>query len=310
MVGGGPAGLSAALVLGRARRRVAVIDAGAPRNRWSRALHGYLSRDGTPPADFLKSARAELAQYTDVRCIAGTATDAVRIDGGFRVTLHDGVTMEGRTLLMATGVVDDIPDIDGLQPLYGVSVHHCPYCDGWEHRDAPIAVLGCGEAALKYVLAMTRWSRDLAWCTDGVAISPHERRRLTRLRITVREERIRRLDGRNGQLERIVFQEGSSLPREALFFCTGQRQHSDLAERLGCRFNSKGTVETRNAEASGVPGVWVAGDASKDAQLVIVAAAEGAEAAVAINVELTRQDLHKEETGANPKVYHRAQQLD
>lgn len=296
IVGGGPAGLSAALVLGRARRRVTVVDAAAQRNRRSLAMHAYLSRDGVAPADFLELARRELARYDGVGLVAGTAAAAVRIDGGFRVTLREGPTLEGRALLLATGVVDDVPDIEGLDALYGISVHHCPYCDGWEHRDAPIAVLGCGETALKFVLAMTRWSADLVWCTNGTAASDQDRRRLERLGIRLRDERIRRLEGCDGRLERIVFDEGPPLERDAIFFCTGQRQHSDLAARLGCRFNGKGTVETRGAETTDVPGVWVAGDASKDAQLVIVAAAEGAEAAVAINVELTRRDLELQET--------------
>ncbi len=294
IVGGGPAGLSAALVLGRARRRVIVVDAGAPRNRWSAAMHGYLSRDGIAPAEFLALARRELEPYDVVRYCAGHAVDAVAIAHGFRVALESGDAIEGRTLLLATGVVDELPPIDGLAPLLGTSVHHCPYCDGWEHRDAPLAVYGCDERAATFALELRQWSRDLVWCSDGHAPSHAARATAERHGVRIRTEPITKLEGDAGRLRRIIFRSGPPEAVEALFFCTGQRQHADLAERLGCRFNDRGTVLTRAAEGTNVPGVWVAGDASKDAQMVVVAAAEGAEAAVAINTELTRRDLEAE----------------
>jgi thioredoxin reductase len=292
VIGAGPAGLSAALLLGRTRRRVLVCDSGAGRNRAAVEMHGYLTRDGMSPADFRAAGRKELQRYETVEVRDALVTGAEAVDGGFEITLEGGERRRGRTLLLCTGVVDAVPEIDGIAELYGTSVHHCPFCDGWEHRDEPIAVHGCDESAGAYALGMLRWSRDLVLCTDGAhALSADDKASLARHGVRVREERVLRLEGRGGRLERIIFADGPPLARTALFFCAGQRQHSDFAARIGARFTDKGVVDTKGAERTTVPGLWVAGDASKDAQLVIVAAAEGAAAAVSINTWLTRAEL-------------------
>ena len=292
VVGAGPAGLSAALLLGRTRRSVLVCDSGAGRNRAAAEMHGYLTRDGMAPADFRAAGRDELKRYETVEVRDVLVTDAGPVDGGFEITLAGGERCRGRSLLLCTGVVDAVPEIEGISALYGTSVHHCPFCDGWEHRDEPIAVHGCDESARGYALGMLRWSRDVVLCTGGAhALSAHDMASLARHGVAVREERILRLEGSGGQLERIIFAGGPPLERTALFFCAGQRQHSDFAARIGARFTDKGVVDTKGAERTTVPGLWVAGDASKDAQLVIVAAAEGAAAAVSINTFLTRAEL-------------------
>jgi thioredoxin reductase len=291
IVGGGPAGLSAALVLGRCRRRVLVCDTGAPRNAASHAMHGFLSRDGIPPSEFLQIARDQLRPYETVELRDVEVTAAECRDSRFHVTLADGTTLQTRTLLIATGVRDNLPDIPGFRELYGKSVFHCPYCDGWEVRDRPLAIYGCGDRGLGLSLELTGWSRDLVLCTDGPCeIAPDDRARLDRNGIRVREERVTRLEGTD-RLERIVFAGGAPLDRHALFFTTGQTQHSDLVTCLGCEMNEKGTVRTGKYEAAHLPGLYVAGDASRAVQWVVVAAAEGAEAAFAINTELLKQDL-------------------
>ena len=291
VAGGGPAGLSAALVLGRALRRVLVCDAGEPRNRDSEAAHGYLTRDGIAPATFLAIARAELARYATVEYRPIQVTDAARVGDLFEFRLGNGERVRGRTVLVATGVVDTLPPLEGLKPLYGRSVHHCPYCDGWEHRDAPLAAYGGGERGARLALKLRQWSGDVVWCADGdPEVDDDLRADLAAAGVVVRTERVRKLEGREGRLERIVLEDADPAERSALFLVGEQRQGSPLAERLGCRFNAKGTVETGRAERTGVPGVFVAGDASKDAQFIIVAAAEGAEAAVAIDSMLARQD--------------------
>ncbi|HEY7636008.1 MAG TPA: NAD(P)/FAD-dependent oxidoreductase [Gemmatimonadales bacterium] len=296
VVGGGAAGLSAALMLGRCRRRVLVCDTGEPRNRWSRAMHGYLTRDGTSPQEFLDIAREELRQYPSVECRAARVVDARQAHGGFQVTCADGTGLRSRKLLLATGVRDDLPPIPGLPQLYGVSVHHCPYCDAWEWRDQPIAAYGRGESGTGLALGLTLWTSDLVLCTDGRAqLDGSVRHRLARHNIEVCEERIACLEGQDGKLQRIVFQDGSAIKRLALFFATGQSQHSDLTRRLGCRFTEHGTVDTGKCESTNVAGLYVAGDASKEAQFVIVAAAEGAEAAKAINQALLKEDLEAAE---------------
>lgn len=292
IVGAGPAGLSAALMLGRCRRAVLICDTGKPRNAASQALHGYLTRDGLHPKEFRALGRRELAQYDTVQVRDVGAIAAECRDERFCVTLEDGSELWSRKLLIATGVLDHVPDIPGMADFYGRSVFHCPYCDGWEVRDQPIAIYGQGSHGLGLALELTAWSRDLVLCTDGPSeIDSDGRQRLDLNGIAVREDRVRAVEGADGVLQRIVFESGDPLPRRALFFTTGQFQQSELAVRLGCEFNDKGTVRTGKYESTHLPGLFVAGDASRAVQWAIVAAAEGAEAAFAINTDLLREDL-------------------
>ncbi len=302
IVGAGPAGLSAALVLGRCCRKVLVCDSGHPRNAASRALHGYLTRDGVKPSELLRIGGEQLQPYSTVEIREGQVTAAKTIDGGFEVTVDNNERLSSRKLLLATGVVDELPNVAGLRPLYGHSVFHCPYCDGWELRDQPIAIYGQAAHGSGLALELTGWSRDLVLCTDGPAqLSTEDRERLETLGIPVREERISRLEGRDGQLERVVFENGETLARRGMFFNTGQEQHCDLAEALGCEFTERGAVRTGEYEKTKVPGLFVAGDASRAVQMVIVAAAEGAEAAFAINKQLIKEDLAEREKGERGK---------
>ncbi|MCA1650372.1 MAG: NAD(P)/FAD-dependent oxidoreductase, partial [Acidobacteria bacterium] len=168
IVGAGPAGLSAALMLGRCRRSVLVCDSGRPRNAASEAIHGYLTRDGMMPREFLEIARTELRKYETVEIRDSEVVDAeCGGDSLFHVTLASGERLDARKLLLATGVADHVPPVPGLAELYGKSVHHCPYCDGWEVRDQPLAIYGRGDRGLGLSLELIVWSRDLVLCTDG-----------------------------------------------------------------------------------------------------------------------------------------------
>lgn len=280
-------------MLGRCRRSVLVFDNCRPRNGASKALHGYLTRDGTPPSEFLAMARLELTKYGTVELRDGDVSAAeCQSDGKFGVTLTTGERFFARKLLLATGVGDNLPDIPGFRDLYGRSVFHCPYCDGYELRDQPLGIYGKGARGSGLALEMTAWSRDLVLCTNGpAALEEKEREKLERNGIAVQEQGVARLEGADGILSTIVFDDGTRLPRRALFFTTGQFQRSDLLEQLGCEFNEKGTVRTGKYETTHLPGLFVCGDASRAVQWVVVAAAEGAEAAFAINTDLVKEDL-------------------
>jgi thioredoxin reductase len=293
IVGAGPAGLSAALILGRCRRTVLVCDTGKPRNAAAHEMHGYLTRDGIPPQEFLALGRDQLAQYKTVELRHVEVTDATCTeDRQFVITLASGERLRSRKLLLATGVVDNLPKVEGFRELYGRSAFHCPYCDGWEVRDQPLAIYGRGQRGVGLSLELTAWSRDLILCTDGASeIDDTDRARLDRNGIGLREERVARFDGRDGILEHIVFETGDRLARRALFFTEGQSQRSDLSIRLGCDVSEKGTVRTGKYETTHIRGLYVAGDASRAVQWVVVAAAEGAEAAFAINTDLIAEDL-------------------
>ncbi len=236
-------------------------------------------------------AREQIQPY-GVQFRDGTVMRADRIETGFRVTLLDGSTAECRKILLATGVVDKLPCLDGIDQFYGTSVHHCPYCDGWEHHDGKIAVYGSGKNGSGLALLMKTWSRDVILCTDGSSrLTGKDKKRLIANGIDVYEKKIRRLDGTLGKLERIFFEDGDSIPRTALFFSTGNVQRSELPMTIGCTLTPKGAVRTGRDQRSSCAGVFVAGDASEDTQYVMVAGAEGAKAAMHINAELNGEDL-------------------
>ncbi len=293
IVGGGPAGLSTALMLGRCRRKTLVCDSQHYRNRASRSMHGYLSRDGIAPSEFLDLARREIAHYPSVTLWLGEVTDVISGQGGFAVERQRAEPVRARKVVLATGVIDELPDLEGAAELMGRGVHHCPYCDGWELRDQPLAVYGKqDERGAGLALLLSSWSSDIVLLCDGpAALSDELRARLARHAIAVDERAVARLEAEEQRLARVVFADGSRLERRGLFFNTGRHQASDFAQRLGCKeFDVKGCVLGDRSGKTSVPGLYIAGDASRDVLQVIVAAAEGAEAAIEIHCELLRED--------------------
>lgn len=296
IVGAGPAGLSAALILGRIRRRVLVVDSRKPRNAPSAASHSFFTQDGTPPLELLRLGREQLRPY-GVEVIDAEVTDAFQDEGGFTAVLGDGSRRSARRILLATGVADPLPDIEGLRELWGKSVVHCAYCHGWEVRDQPLAVYANGGSAAEIVALVRCVSPDVVLCTDGPADLDGERELLDRNGVPVREERIVRVEGKDGQLERIVFADGTDLPRHALFLPTLPRQHSLLAERLGCEMTALGLVSVNADGLTTVPGVYAAGDLALRRHQVVVASADGAIAGIAINHDLAWGDFRGGESG-------------
>jgi len=287
IVGGSNAGLSAALMLGRARRHVLVCDTGKPVNAPAHAAHGFFTRDGTPPADLLAIGRAQLRPYptVDLRQIATTGAARDEHGGGFLVTLADGTTAHARAILLATGATAIFPLIAGIVERWGVSVNSCPYCHGYEVRDEPLAAYGNGDMGFHYVLMIAHWSDDLVLCTDGPAeLTQEQRRTLASREIRVIEEKIIRLEGAGQGLEQIVFADGTRLPRRALFLHSPMRQHSDLAAQLGCQHIPDGSVQVDRQGLTSVPWVYAAGDMTHlQGQVLALAVAEGAMAAAMLN---------------------------
>ena len=293
IIGGGPAGLSGALVLGRCMRKVLVCDSGRYRNERSTALHCYMGHDGIEPSKLLECSRRQLEPYETVARVTTTVTQVHFDDGDFLVTFADRDAVRTRCLLVATGVVDEVPKIDGIEPLYGRSIHVCPYCDGWEHRNAAVAVYGRREKGAGLALLLRQWTNDLVLCTDGADdLADADRARLRQRDIGIRTEPIERLEGVEGCLKVIHFRDGSRLARQALFFNTDQHPRSPLLERLGCEHAENGGLVCDESGQTSVPGVFIAGDVSRDVQLVIIAASEGARAGLAINKHLLRADGH------------------
>jgi len=290
IVGGGPAGLSAALVLARACRSIVVIDNGNPRNAPARRMHGYLSRDGINPKRLLAISRKQLEPY-GIDIVDDEAVHARRLKTGFSVRTRLGQRLQSRKLLLATGVRDQLPQLQGFREFYGTSVHHCPYCDGWEWRGRKLVAYGGGKAGAGMALLLRQWSKVVTVVTNGdKPPSPNQRRQLDLYGIALQTTKIDRLEGRHGRLRSIVFTDGASLQCDAMFFNTGQRQRSSLADNLGCEFDRHGGVVVDRRARTCVPGLYLAGDASGDMQFVIQAAAEGALAGVAINKEFQEEE--------------------
>jgi thioredoxin reductase len=290
VVGGGAAGLSAALVLGRSRRRAIVVDDGLPRNAPSPQAHSFFTRDGTSPAELLRTARAQLASYTSVDVREGRAISVSPGDDGFTVGLKDGAEVRARRVLLAVGVRDILPEIDGLAALWGRSVLHCPYCHGWEVRDAPLALYASGTVAMDMAPLLLQWSRDLLLCTGGAEdIAPADRATLIALGIRIIDTPIQRLEG-DQELEQIVFADGRVEPRRAFFVKPAQVIASDLPLQIGCEHTEAGHIRVGADHQTSVPGVYAAGDATTPMQQIVVAAASGAQAAMMINRDLVKAD--------------------
>lgn len=292
IAGGGPAGLSAALILGRARRSVLICDQGNQRNRASHAMHGFLTRDGISPADFLKLAHDDLKKYTSVELRQVRVLNAAPFDGGFSVTIEGGGEIICKKLLLATGVIDELPPIPGIDKYYGTSIFHCPYCDGFEHQNETWAAYGSGEKGRQLALELLGWTDHVILMTNGPSRLTEENfDQLKKLNITVIEDTIARLVGDEGALRSVRFTGGMEAACTAMFFQTHRFQKSALAEKLGCNLDERGLYRTNKFESTDIAGLYVAGDASTSLQLVVEAASSGAEAAFAINTALLREQI-------------------
>lgn len=295
IIGGGPAGLNAAVVLGRCRRKVLLFDTAQQRNRVSHGMHNYLTRDDILPNDFIAICHREIEKYGVMRLQKRITHARKNNEGYFVVRDEEGNLYYSKKLLVATGLTDNLPEIEGFRELYGKSVFHCPYCDGWEVRDKKLGVYARNKEGWELALALKGWSAEVTLFTDGKnSVKPFQREQLTANGIPVISLPIARIEGVEGQLERIVFKNGDVYPCDALFFVNGYTQQCNLAETFGCEVSKKGVVVTNKAQQTNTPGLYVAGDADKDMHLVVVAAAEGAKAGVNINKELQKEvtDAH------------------
>jgi thioredoxin reductase len=291
IVGGGPAGLSAALVLGRARKRVLVVDADRPANAVSNSIGGLLGQVGVAPAELRASGRKQLREHDSVELRRDTVVDVETVADGTAVRPGDGRAVQAPALILAHGLRYDPPPLPGIDGLWGRSVFHCPFCDGWEVRDRTIAVHGNGPDAVRSALNIAGWSRDVVLCTDGPAELGPGRAALVDAGIRVREEPIRVLVGERGQLTRIEFLSGFAEECDALFVRTDRGQPNGLAEALGCDLTSAGTVITDLDGRTSVAGVYAAGDtATEHYRSVANAIGSGSRAAYAVALDALASD--------------------
>ena len=291
VIGGGAAGLSAALVLSRARRKVLVVDAGSPRNAPATHMHGYLSRDGMPPAELLAAGRDEVRGYGG-EIADGAVTDVVHDGQGFTGLLASGQRISARRVLVTTGLRDELPDVPGLRDRWARDVLHCPYCHGHEVSDRRLGVIGGTPGAVRYTQIVRQWTHDLTYFTSPDILTAVERNELLARGIRVVEGTIDQLviDDAD-ELRGVQLRDGCVIPVDALFVPPRFVPNSALLVGLGCDVNVDGWVTVDTTGRTGVPGVWAAGNIVDPRAQVITAADAGSAAAIAINAHLVEEDV-------------------
>lgn len=293
IVGGGAAGLSAALVLSRARRSVVVLDAGSPRNAPAAHMQGFLSRDGMPPSELLAAGRREVESYggTIVAATVRSLTTGSGDEPSFIARLEDGTTVRGRRLVVTTGLRDVLPDVPGLSERWGRDVLHCPYCHGYEVRDLPMGVLWNGPGTPAYAQIVRQWSPDVVLFAPTAVLTDVQREELTARAIGVVEGDVSGLEIADDRLTGVIVDGHLTVPRDAVFVPPGFAPHARLLEELGCTTDDTGWIITGPAGSTSVAGVRVAGNVANPRAQVITAAGEGSAAAIATNAELVEEDV-------------------
>jgi thioredoxin reductase len=295
IVGGGPGGLSAALVLGRARKKVLLCDSGTPRNEAAEHIQGFVTRDGTPPKEFRRIGREQLRPY-DVEVRNVRVEGIERIGPRFRVLLEGGGTVDTRRVVLVTGMVDVLPDLPGYKELWGKAIFQCPYCHGWEIQDRQWGVLASSELMLDFSMFVTGWTRDVVVFTEGaLVVSADKRAQLERAGVRLEERRIRRLvpTAEGDALESVELEDGTRVAREFIFARPPQRQ-VELVQRLGLALDEQGFVKVNEFQETSIPGIFAAGDLTTMLQGALIAASQGAMVGYKMN-----HTLNMESAGAS-----------
>ena len=291
VVGGGAAGLSAALVLCRARRQVVVVDSGTPRNAPARHMHGFLSRDGVAPGLLLSTGRDEVRSYGGLVVDSEVAGIMPTAGHRFHAVLADGRRVSARRLLVATGLRDELPDVPGLRERWARDVLHCPYCHGHEVLDQRLGVLGATVDAVRYAQIVRQWSHDIVYFAAAGSLSDDARAQLIARDMTVIEGSVEQLIVHDDRLHGVALTDGRIVARDALFVPPRFVPHSALLVSLGCEVDADGWPVRDATGHTSVPGVWVAGNVANPRAQVITAAGEGSAAAMAMNAHLVEEDV-------------------
>lgn len=292
VIGGGPAGLNATLVLGRARRNVILVDSNEARNKVTSASHGFVTRDGITPAEFRQLAHQEFSSYPSISTLEDKVIEIIKKAEGFTIKTQMGKEWSTRKVILATGVKEKFPNIPNLRNFYGKSIFNCPYCDGWELRDKPLALFGEVDYTFHTAEILQNWSRNLVIFTNGKELTKKNEKKMEKLNIRVETSKIRLLTGKEGMLQQVELENGLSIERVGGLVTPELVQASDLGTLLGVQLNETGGHHSDEVGNTKVTGLFVTGEASNvyPAQLII-AAASGAKTAMAVNVELIHEGI-------------------
>ena len=289
IIGGSFAGLSAAVYIARARRSVCIVDTGAPRNRFATHSHGFFTHDGSSPGAMIATARSQVAAYPTVTFIDGEAIDASHVPEGFTVRLADGELLEGARLVLAFGISDELPAIPGLPERWGRSALHCPYCHGYEFSGRRLGVLSVSPASVDQAMLIAEWGPTTLYLNGGTEPDSASLTRLQGRGIAIEPSRVAALHGEGAELSTIQLADGRTSAVDALYLGPRTRLNSGIAQQLGCdlfegRFGS--VVRTDDTRATTVPGVYAAGDITRDAHNATWASADGVTAGTAVHRSL------------------------
>jgi thioredoxin reductase len=296
IIGGGPAGLNAALVLGRARRNIILFDNNKPRNAVTHESYGFITRDGINPSEFRQIAHDELSKYPSIEIKNNEVISVIKNEVSFDLITSNGEKYQSKTIIISTGLKDVLPNIDNISKFYGKSLFSCPYCDGWELKDKPLVIIIEEQKNIHhYVQTIYNWSKDLVVCTNGNIILNSEQKDLLENKgIKIMEQRIKNLNGQNGLLDQVIFENGETISRKAGFVLPQWIQSSDFGKQLDCENNIMGDIATDSYGRTNIKGVYTAGEASIIApSQLIYAAAEGSGAAAGVNTDLIQQEFLK-----------------
>ncbi len=292
IIGGSYSGLAAGMALGRTLRQVLIIDSGNPCNKQTPYSHNFITQDGKTPADIALLARQQVEKYGTVKFMNGLAVRGSKVEKGFEIKVGSGETFSAKKLIFATGIKDSIPNIDGVKECWGISVLHCPYCHGYEVKNESTGVLGNGEKGFEFVSLISNWTKDLTLFTNGKStLTTNQAAKLDSHRIKLIETEIERLEHTHGQLQNIIFKDGTTSPIKAFYAPSPFEQHCGIPEALGCELIDEGYLKTDSIQRTSVHGVYACGDNSTRLRTVANAVAMGTTAGMMINKEIVLEEF-------------------
>lgn len=290
IVGGSYSGLSAAMSLGRALRKVLIIDSGRPCNRHTPHSHNFITQDGETPTAIAAKAKEQVLAYPTVQFVKDKALSASKSEAGFTVIAESGITYTAKKLLFATGVTDIMPDIRGFDDCWAISVIHCPYCHGYEVKAENTAILANGDAAYHYAVLLSQWTKDLTIFTNGPAeFSEGQRLKIAQHNIPIIEGKITKLKHSKGYVEEIIMVDGTSHEFKVIYSRPSLKQHCDIPQQLGCEMDEHGMISIDFMQKTSVAGIYASGDCTTMMRSVATAVASGMKAGAAINGEMAAE---------------------
>ncbi|QRF32962.1 NAD(P)/FAD-dependent oxidoreductase [Bacillus safensis] len=293
IIGGGPAGLSAALVVGRGRKQVIVFDDELPRNRVTQESHGFITNDGMTPFEIRQAGEADLQKYPSIKIKRSRIVDIQKKEESFTLLTHEGDTFEAKKIILATGLQDILPEIEGIHDVYGKTLFSCPFCDGWELKDKALALIAENQRALHMAKLLSNWTKDLIVFTNGHVLAEEDKALLTAHSIQVIDVQIVSIDHDNGQLRALQLANGEIVRREGGFVASEFKQSARFAEKLGCQMTKNAGIETDILGRTTVSGVFACGDNLGGPAQLVLAAAAGSQAGMGVIHELVQEEFQE-----------------